>query len=290
MSQDVFRRAGATPASTPVLDHEPPDIHVRPVTSLPEFHACSELQVEVWGPEYTDIVPASLLQVATQHVGAVVLGAFTSTDELVGFLFGLTGVHDNEIVHWSHMLGVRRAARNLGIGRMLKEAQRTLLAARGVQQMSWTFDPLVATNAYLNLNRLGARVVSYVPNLYGTSTSPLHYGIPTDRLIVAMETSVAPPSEHAFEPAPQRLPVLTPERQDGDVALQVTAPPPALWIEIPTDLRRVIEKEPASGVKWREAVREHFLWALGLGYEVMGLQRDRTTLRSYYLLRRPAGS
>jgi predicted GNAT superfamily acetyltransferase len=289
MNQDVSRQASTNTAPALLIERGPPEVHIRPITSLAEFRACVELQAEVWGPEYTDVVPASLMQVATMHVGAVALGAFTETDELVGFLFGLTGVDGDEIVHWSHMLGVRHAARNLGIGRMLKEAQRAALAERGVHRISWTFDPLVAKNAHLNLNRLGARVVAYMPNVYGTTTSPLHYGIATDRLVVTVDTRAAAPTEDALVATPIRLPVLTREMQDGDVAVQVSAPPPALWIEIPTDIRHVIEHSQTAAVAWRESVRAHFQWALGLGYEVTGLQRDPVTSRSFYLLRRKEG-
>jgi predicted GNAT superfamily acetyltransferase len=287
VNHDAPRRASATSAPVPLLDLEPTDIRIRPVSSLTEFRACVDLQAEVWGPEYTDSVPASLLQVAT-YVGGVVLGAFTTSDELVGFLFGLTGIDESEIVHWSHLLGVRDSARNLGVGRLLKEAQRTELAKRGVKRMSWTFDPLVAKNAYLNLNRLGARVVEYVPNMYGTTTSPLHYGIPTDRLIVSVDTHASPPVREAIEPAPVRQPVLSLEVQDGDVVLDVASPPEALWIEIPSDIRQVIEQSPNAGVAWREAVREHFQWALARGYEVTELQRDPVASRSFYLLRKVA--
>jgi predicted GNAT superfamily acetyltransferase len=285
MNHDRPGHASDDAAPTQLADVEPPGVHIRPVTSLAEFRACVALQAEVWGSAYTDAVPASLMQVATKHAGAVVLGAFTNTDELVGFLFGLTGVDGTEIVHWSHMLGVRDAARNHGTGRMLKEAQRDLLARRGVRRISWTFDPLVSKNAWLNLNRLGARVVAYVPDLYGTSTSPLHHGIATDRLIVTIDTRAEPPAADAFEPSPVRLPVLTPEMQHGDVAVDSSAAPPALWIEIPTDLRRVLEHTPTAAVRWRESVRAHFQWALGAGYEVMGIQRDPLLSRSFYLLR-----
>jgi predicted GNAT superfamily acetyltransferase len=259
------------------------EVRIRPIATLAEFRACVELQADVWGPEYTDNVPASLLQIAT-YVGGVVLGAFTSGDELVGFLFGLTGVDGDEIVHWSHLLGVRDAARNLGVGRLLKEAQRAQLARLGVQRMSWSFDPLVAKNAYLNLNRLGARVSAYVPNMYGTTTSPLHYGIATDRLVVSLDTRATGPARGAVGAAVVALPVLTPEPQDGDLPVDASAPPPALWVEIPSEIRQVIEDTPAAVVGWRDAVREHFQWALALGYEVRGLQRDPVTSRSFYVL------
>ncbi|MEO8621426.1 MAG: hypothetical protein ABI625_10195 [bacterium] len=284
MNQDAARRDSATPAAVPLLDASR-DVGIRPIASLAEFRACVDLQAEVWGPEYTDNVPASLLQVAT-YVGGIVLGAFTGDDELVGFLFGLTGIDGKEIVHWSHLLGVRDVARNMGVGRLLKEAQRNELARRGVTRMSWTFDPLVAKNAYLNLNRLGARVVDYVPNMYGTTTSPLHYGIATDRLIVSVDTLASAPPRAAFAPNASRPAVLTPAMQDDDVAPDRAAPPDELWIEIPNDIRQVIERTPAAAVAWRESVREHFLWALAHGYEVKGLQREPVTSRSFYLLRR----
>lgn len=289
MNQDAPRRASATATPAPLLDLESGDVRIRPVTALADFRACVDLQAEVWGPQYTDSVPASLLQVST-YVGGLVLGAFTATDELIGFLFGLTGMDSGEIVHWSHLLGVRDSARNLGVGRLLKEAQRAELAKRGVTRMSWTFDPLVAKNAYLNLNRLGARVVEYVPNMYGTTTSPLHYGIATDRLVVSVETHGTAPAHNTIEPVPARQPVMTLDIQVGDVALDVSSPPEALWIEIPSDIRQVIERAPGAGNAWREAVREHFQWALARGYEVTALQRDPVASRSFYLLRRKAGA
>lgn len=279
----------APSAPAPLLEAEPADIRVRPIASLQHFRACVELQAEVWGPEYSDSVPSSLLQAAT-YVGGIVLGAFTAADELVGFLFGLTGIQGDEIVHWSHLLGVRDSARNQGVGRLLKEAQRTELATRGVRRMLWSFDPLVAKNAHLNLNRLGARVVEYVPNMYGTTTSPLHYGIATDRLVVSIDTSVDAPSGPAGGLPPGRLPVLTPALQDGDVSLDLNTPPPALWIEIPSDIRQVIEQSPPAAAVWREAVRTHFQWAIARGYEVMALQRDAVTSRAFFILRRGAAS
>jgi predicted GNAT superfamily acetyltransferase len=262
-------------------------IRVRSVTSLHDFHACVDLQAEVWGPEYTDSVPASLLQVAT-YVGGIVLGAFTSTGELAGFLFGLTGVQDGEIVHWSHVLGVRDTARNLGVGRMLKEAQRAELAQHGIRRMSWTFDPLVAKNAHLNLNRLGARVVEYVPNMYGTTTSPLHYGLATDRLVVSWNTDAPPPVERHMM-AQSSAPVLSLALRHDDVTMKDGELPSSLLIEIPTDILQVIERSPDEASAWRQAVRGHFLRALGLGYEVTGLHREPVTSRSFYVLERRVG-
>ncbi|MGA8044123.1 MAG: GNAT family N-acetyltransferase, partial [Terracidiphilus sp.] len=50
-------------------------------------------------------------------------------------------------------------------------------------RMEWTFDPLEIRNAYLNINKLGAIVRSYLVDFYGVSSSRLQGGLPTDRLI-----------------------------------------------------------------------------------------------------------
>jgi predicted GNAT superfamily acetyltransferase len=259
----------------------PTDIRIRPAQSLADFHACVELQEEVWGPEWTDTVPSSLLQAAT-YVGGIVLGAFMANGELAGFLFGLTGVENGEITHWSHMLGVRATARDMGVGRMLKEAQRAELARRNIRKMSWSFDPLVAKNAHLNVNRLGARVVQYVPDMYGTTSSPLHYGIATDRLVVTLET-MAPKAVAAPSPQLANAPVLALDAE-ARAALERSSLPRALRIEVPSDIRVVLQEAPERAAAWRTAVRDNFQWALAKSYEVAGLYREPVTSRSFYTL------
>ncbi len=255
---------------------------VRPIATLDEFHACVALQREVWGEDF-ESVPASMLQVAT-YVGGVCLGAFLPDGELCGFVFGLAGTIDGRPVHWSHLLGVTEAARNLGVGRLLKEQQRQLLANRGIPEMCWTFDPLIAKNAHLNLNLLGARVVRYVPDMYGTTESPLHHGLATDRLLVSCPTTpVAATSRPVHELA--HAAVLTPAPQPGDDVLSPGAGrPDAIRIEVPTDFRQLLARAPGTAADWHGALRRHFLWALGAGYVVTGLLRDPLTSRSFYTL------
>ena len=224
-------------------------------------------------------MPASLLQVST-YVGGIVIGAFTDAGELAGFVFGLTGVEDGHTIHWSHLLGVRASTRNSGIGRMLKDAQRAELARRNVGTMSWTFDPLVAKNAHFNLNRLGARVVEYVPDMYGTTTSPLHYGLATDRLIVTCDTNGELANARDVD---VDGPILGLDLSERD-ALSHGSLPATLRIEIPADIKEVIDQSPEAAAAWREAVRSHFQWALAHGYEVIGATRDPLTARCTYSL------
>ncbi|MDQ2767338.1 MAG: hypothetical protein M3Y30_09305 [Gemmatimonadota bacterium] len=262
------------------------DIVVRPVATRVECQACVALQHEIWGPGHEDAVPASILQVVAK-VGGIVAGAFAPDGELVGFVFGLPAFVDGAVAHWSHILGVRESSRNGGVGRLLKEYQRAELARRGIARMFWTFDPLVAKNAHLNLNLLGARVVEYVRDMYGTTTSPLHNGLATDRLVVACDTA---PDAHRPAPSFARqsahTPVLTAEPRAGDVTALIVGEhhPPSLLLEVPTDIQLVTAQTGDRAALWHSAVRTHFEWALQHGYVVTGLRRDPVTSRAFYVL------
>lgn len=263
------------------------DITIRPLVSLDEFRDCVALQKDVWGADFEDVIPTTLLQVVS-HIGGILAGAFTPHGDLVGFVFGLIGTRDEQTVHWSHALGVRESARNAGVGRMLKEYQRAELARRGISTLYWTFDPLIAKNAHFNLNRLGARVVEYVENMYGTTGSPLHHGLATDRLVVSWPTAPKPvrqPDAGVHTALEAEHPMLTPRPRAGDIIEHIGAPSrvPVLWIEVPSDIQR---ESHASVLDWHAATRRHFQWALGSGYAVSALHRDPLTSRSFYVLER----
>lgn len=271
---------------------EPPEpriasgVTLRSLHALDEFQACFALQGDVWGRSFADIVPASLLQVST-HVGGLVLGAFHQ-DQLVGFVFGLTGVKDDEIAHWSHMLAVRADAREHGIGRELKEYQRAVLAARGVQREFWTFDPLQARNAHLNVNRLGVQVIDYVVNMYGSTGSPLHFGTATDRLIVSCPTGTSPiatPTAVGALGGHDTYAIMTPAPRGGD-RIHTGDRPHGVLIEIPWDIQAVVAESVAVADDWRIATRQSFQWALLHGYRVTAFHRDHAASRCFYVLTR----
>jgi predicted GNAT superfamily acetyltransferase len=275
----------AARADAGALADEQSDITVRPITTRAECQACVALQHEIWGD---DDAPASVLQVVS-HVGGIVAGAFAADGELLGFVFGLPALMDGTVAHWSHVLGVRESARNAGVGRMLKEYQRGELARRGIDRMYWTYDPLLAKNAHLNLNLLGARVVEYVRDMYGTTTSPLHNGLATDRLIVVCDTG--PRAAGRSQPSARQLercPVLTLEPRDGDVPASMNdgARPPTLLLEIPADFQLLAAQAIDRAARWHAATRAHFEWALLNRYAVTGLHRDPVSSRAFYVLER----
>jgi predicted GNAT superfamily acetyltransferase len=170
-------------------------ILVRPCESFDELDACVRLQIETWGYADGDVIPRRVFIVA-RKIGGQVIGAFdlsltakesAEAGNLIGFAMALPGIRSgNEglpmaYLH-SHMLAVRAAYRNDGVGRRLKLFQRVEALSRGIELMEWTFDPLEIKNSFLNIHRLGAIVRSYTPNFYGVSSSRLQGGLPTDRL------------------------------------------------------------------------------------------------------------
>ena len=263
-------------------------IEIRPLHSVEECNAAATLQRGVWGQDYVDVVPATLLHVV-EYVGGLAAGAFDRAGDMLGFVFGINGVRDGEIVHWSHMLGVRERARNLGLGRRLKEYQRKRMHDLGATRIFWSFDPLMSKNAYFNLNRLGAEVVEYVPDMYGTTSSPLHLGMPTDRLIVSLRTDGRGERRSAVLSADYPVMSAFPRDHDRPMPSNATSTP-AVLIEIPADILGVLSRSTSTAAQWRLGVRAHFQWALSNGYAVAGLLRDPLSDRSFYLVSRDAAA
>jgi predicted GNAT superfamily acetyltransferase len=156
-------------------------IVVRPFRDLTEMELCIRLQQSIWGYSDLDVLPPRIFLVASRCNGQV-LGAFDGS-RLVGFSFALLASREQQTYLHSHMVGVDPKYQNRGVGRQLKLAQRTDALARGIDLIEWTFDPLQPRNAYFNLVRLGAIVRTYISDFYGNTSSPLHGGLPTDRLV-----------------------------------------------------------------------------------------------------------
>jgi chorismate synthase len=243
-------------------------IQIRDLKTQAELHACVELQRETWGANFSETVPPAILQVA-QYVGGISAGAFDEKNEMVGFVFGLTGVeqtsHGIIPVHWSDMLAVRKSARNRGIGERLKRYQRDVLLMRGVQKVYWTFDPLDAKNAYVNLVRLGIIAHEYRQDMYGQTDSPLHQGIGTDRLIAVWPI--------ASDRVAYRLDGVRPRTRQDHVTR----------IDIPLDIHDINAREPQVARKWRERTRAEFKRWFEQGYVVVDFVREATH-GSYLLL------
>jgi len=269
-------------------------ITIRALETQADYAACVALQRDTWGRDFNDVVPASILKV-TQKVGGVTAGAFDRTGLLVGFVYGMTGIQNGVVVHWSDMLAVRPSVQNRGIGRRLKEFQREAVARLGCQQIYWTFDPLVARNAHLNFNVFGVHAVEYVRDMYGRVTgSSLHRSIGTDRMVVAWPVDEAAQAERRRLAAAARdavesasAPVLSDIDRPGRPLAEVVGARGRLRIAIPADIEPMLVREEARAVAWRDATREAFETCWASGFRVDGFRLDAGNGRGFYLLSRP---
>jgi predicted GNAT superfamily acetyltransferase len=278
--------------SKPVVDHASPHpspapdspIEVRTLRTHDEFVRCVDLQNEVWGPDFSERVPAAILKVA-QRIGGIAGGAFVD-DRLVGFVFGVTGVEHGRLVHWSDMLAVKGGMRDRGIGRRLKEYQRDTLRGLNVGRIYWTYDPLVSRNAHLNLTRLGARVTEYVPDMYGAETSStLHRGLGTDRFIVAWDIDGTPAegTTHVSAATTKDSPILNPVVDGRPTVPDLTKHrrDVVVRIAVPAAIEEIQADSLSAATRWRVSTRCAILWAMDAGYRVTGFVREDADINYY---------
>lgn len=283
-------------------------ISIRPLATQADYDACVELQRLTWGRDFNERVPSAVLRLA-QHLGGIASGAFDVDSALLGFIFGMTGVREGRLVHWSDMLAVRPDARDRGLGEALKRHQRDELVARGITRVYWTFDPLEARNAWLNFARLGARADEYVRDCYANSDSPLHAGLPTDRLIVHWQLDDARTADRLAgrTRAPSMdeastIPVINPPGRaarhgavaaDAAVAIdcadaRTDLDAALLLLAIPARIQAIKAEDPSLAMRWRHVTRTAFEAYLPRGYSVTDASRGEAW--TGLVLERTAGS
>ncbi len=264
----------------------------RPLSSLADFTAVVELEKVIWGPGYADPVPAPILAVTTLR-GGILIGAFDG-DRMVGFVYSLPAIKDGRPTQWSHMLGVIPEYRQGGLGRELKMLQRERTIAMGLDLIEWTFDPLQAANAHLNFAKLGAVAEEYEVNVYGESTSPLHGGNPTDRLIAEWWVRSERVEQRLGGSLPM-APVVIVERANrtrarGEwlepVDVRTDLADRHISVEIPVGFSDMLARAPELALTWRLAVREIFLAYFGAGYRTVEFFLNRGAATGSYLLTR----
>jgi predicted GNAT superfamily acetyltransferase len=236
-------------------------IEVRQLFERPEFVEAVQLQKTVWKFDDIDLLPVRLFVVANK-IGGHVFGAYDG-DRIVGFCLGIPGLKAGGVYYiHSHMLGVLTEYHNYGIGRRLKLAQRDDAVARGIDLIEWTFDPLEIKNAFFNMERLGAVVRRYVENQYGTTTSPLHGGLPTDRCTAEWWVSSPRVQSVLDGTAPQR-----------EIAARIA---------VPAEIDRIRREEPKRAREIQQGLAEQFHRHFDDGLAVVGFARE--TDQGVYLL------
>jgi len=226
-------------------------IQIRFMEDAEEMGVCVELQQRIWGYAPIDTVPDQIFIVA-KKTGGQVMAAYDA-EKPVGFALAFAAARDGVGYLHSHMVGVVEEYQNRGVGRLLKMAQREDALYRGINLIEWTFDPLQLKNAHFNLERLGAIVRHYIPNLYGRTSSPLHAGLPTDRLVAEWWVhSQRVEDALAGRPRPSSV--------------------DCQRIAIPASIRQICRDEPPRAEKLQAEVREQFLASTADGRAAVGFE------------------
>lgn len=269
------------------------DIHIITLDTVEGCRDHERLQNLVWGHDPPEAVPTHALIAMARH-GGVVLGAYARS-QMVGLLLSVPALHGGSLVHLSHVLGTHPAWRGHGIGEALKWRQRELVLAQGIATIIWTFDPLEAVNARLNLTRLGGIVRAYTRDYYGAMQDALNRGIPSDRFTVEWRLDAPPVLARAGDHTP---PMPRPPSVDGPLALgseadasgarrptPFAAPDePAALVEIPVQMQQLKRQAPELALAWRMATREAFERLFAAGYTATSVVRDDDRV-FYYLTR-----
>ncbi|MFD0890662.1 hypothetical protein ACFQ08_39470, partial [Streptosporangium algeriense] len=157
-------------------------VDIRLLDSVGELEAVRRLYERIWRTgENNPPVTADLLR-AMAKAGSYVSGAFDG-DEMVGACFGFFSPPAREALH-SHIAGVSARVQGRNVGFALKLHQRAWAMPRGVNEVCWTYDPLIRRNAYFNITKLAADPAEYLPNFYGPMDDDINRSDDTDRILI----------------------------------------------------------------------------------------------------------
>jgi predicted GNAT superfamily acetyltransferase len=271
------------------------------IADIAGCRAVVDLQVEVWGRD-SETVPASVLMASIRR-GGLLLGALprAAAAPLGGFVWSLPGWRDDVPTHWSHMLAVHPDLRGVRLGERLKLAQRERVLASGLDLIEWTFDPLQAQNAYLNVAVLGSIAATYLIDAYGEMRGPLHLGTPTDRLVA--EWWIRTPHVErrlALRAGTSGLPLTARSAAIAEAPAVIATRTTGGWVapagvDTHVDARRILVPIPPRfgqmqrearelALEWRHASRAAFTTYLARAYRVVDFLRNRDEGGGAYLL------
>jgi predicted GNAT superfamily acetyltransferase len=276
---------------------------IRLLENPEDMASAEELQRLVWPGSDTDVIPAHLLITAV-HNGGLVLGAFAG-GRMVGFVFGFPGLDATpdgpRAKHCSHMLGIHPEHRDDGLGFALKRAQWQMVRHQGLDHITWTYDPLLSRNAYLNISKLGAVCSTYRRSEYGEMRDGLNAGLPSDRFQVDWWINTQRVG-HRLGKRPRRPLTLNDFSKAELQPLYSLQSAHAGWPRppehfsplsdrlalagIPSDFLTLKQADLALARDWRFFLREFFETAFAAGYIITDFVFDRSTResRSLYVL------
>jgi len=228
-------------------------VSIEPLERLGDAERIRGVISAVWGEQ---VVPREMLR-AFQHAGSTLFGAESPQGELVGFVLGFAGLAGGFHVH-SHMLAAVPGWQDRGVGRALKLAQRAHCLDVGIEEVRWTFDPMVARNARFNLVKLGAEATRLLPDFYGEMTDRLNRDDRSDRFEVRWRLSSAR-VERALAGEAEAPTFGGPFLVEADgLPRRVGEPAPGATVAIPADHHTLKAADPTTARRWREETTDAF--------------------------------
>jgi predicted GNAT superfamily acetyltransferase len=248
-------------------------VEIRELHALEELQSASALLDQTWASAAGSAMPAALLR-AFAHTGSHVSGA-RSGGRLVGAVLGFLGFYEGKLSLHSHMLAVLPESQDRSVGYALKLHQRAWALDHGILRVTWTFDPLVSRNCYLNLTRLGVHAAEYLPNFYGTMDDVINAADQSDRLLGVWRLTGSRAVAAIAGRFTDESDIL--ERGDHGVVLDIGplgqplaahSRQPVLLCHVPADIQAIRRRDPGLALEWRFALRHSMQRAMADGYQV----------------------
>jgi predicted GNAT superfamily acetyltransferase len=250
---------------------------IQPLDSLTRVCAAEDLLAHIWQTTGTPPLTADVMR-AVEHAGGYVVGVYADT-RLVGASAGFLAMGaDGRVRLHSHISGLLREVQGRQVGWALKQHQRDWALQRGIDCITWTFDPLLRRNAWFNLAKLGATGVEYLVDFYGEMHDSVNAGEPSDRVFCHWDlrspAAVTAAGGRSVVLPAATCPLVLDERDGWPSRAQEGAPAGPVRLRLPADVERLRNQQPEAARAWRAAVRQLLGPLLDAGRRTDGMTAD----------------
>ena len=246
-------------------------VRVRSLHEPAEMQAAAILLAKIWNVQESRPYFDPGLLVALAHAHNYVAGAYHGT-ELLAVCVGFFHAPPDRVLH-SHIAGVVGGSAGSGVGKALKYHQRAWCLRHGIDTITWTFDPLVARNAYFNIHRLGAAAAEYLPNFYGEMTDGINHGQDSDRMLLVWDLPREPGARLAEDTSAEAR-ALRNEAGVPRLSLESIRSAQRVRVEIPSDIEAMRVDHPDQAALWRPALRNALAHLMNDGWQVTDFARS----------------
>lgn len=264
-------------------------IQIEVLQSLEDLVACEHLQRRLLGERAGAATVGVLTLRAISETGGLLLGvrADRVTRELSAAAVSLRTEYEGFSALFSLWSAVAEEARGQGVGVALRMAERRAALSAGIEVIRAWVDPLAGRESHIAWNRNGAIGTAYERDVFGDLGDRLHRGMATDRVrvewwlrsprTIALIDEGRPAAHlrvglHEMVVATRTTPGPDGQRTLADVRADADAT--NVLIEIPSDIHRLRDADPAEARRWRLGTREVFERLLAAGYLLVGLVHE----------------